>query len=98
MRRLDQAEMARQQLAGERDRAIESLNGIRGQLQDLAARHEKVRRDMVTWMVAFMLTNNLRSVIVDKATLVEANSFVLQRSGEVGDTSTVWRIVPAGGD
>lgn len=87
------SETARGLLARERDNAIDRLNQVVGQAKLMQQQSMRMQQDMVRWMMAFMLLQNTREIIVDHGTLVETNGFVLERRNNVEEDKIVWSML-----
>jgi len=86
-------EQSRVALAEERNRAIEAINGVKGQMQQVIANHGAMRADMVRWVTAFMLKQGELKITFPVEFLKKADEWVLQRENDkVGNTIT-WRLL-----
>tara|TARA_R110002094_G_scaffold220250_1_gene192820 strand:+ start:49673 stop:50098 length:426 start_codon:yes stop_codon:yes gene_type:complete len=88
-----QLEQSRIALAEERNRAIESVNGIKGQMNQLMKQHEAMRNDMVRWVTAFMLKTGQHEMSFQSEFLKKTDAWVLQRDNNKDADSITWRLV-----
>jgi hypothetical protein len=88
-----QLEASRVALSEERNRAIESVNGIKGQMNALMKQHEAMRNDMVRWVTAFMLKTGQHDMSFQSESLKKADEWVLQRDNDKDADTITWRLI-----
>lgn len=87
------AENSRQQLAKERDTAIERLSRSMEQNKAIAKAYQNMQKDMVRWVMSFMLLTNNRSLTVDTGTLKDTEGFVLTRENNPDEGTITWAMI-----
>tara|TARA_R110002096_G_C14630790_1_gene724915 strand:+ start:720 stop:1139 length:420 start_codon:yes stop_codon:yes gene_type:complete len=88
-----QLEASRVALSEERNRAIENVNGIKGQMNKLLKQHEAMRADMVRWVTAFLLMSETHQMTFQSEFLKKADDWVLQRDNDKDADAITWRLI-----
>lgn len=91
---LERMERSRVGLAEERNRAIQQVNALKGQMQQLVQQHQRMQQDMVRWIAVFLLLENKHDITFDEEFLKKADDWVVQRANDPEARTITWRIVP----